>query len=274
VEDVAVTSESKRLVDVVQRVASATNRPFQPLKLQALIQLPRIASLDGVVDGLFAESELSEIAGEVPETTEWAPGVPENSPRDLAFGPVDEQEAFEVMQRFHYLRSPRLGGVYYGLRSRVGRVAAFCACSKSDEPVVEGLLASAGHDAPHTSIVSRVFAFEGAPRNSLSFMFARVLLAERARGMTVLATYVNPNLGFTGSSYLASGWRLLGEQRGTRYRYLDKRYITDRVLAAQFGKGSDEVYHRLLGGRFAVSQMPLKPLLVFAIDAKPTPAPA
>ena len=47
------------------------------------------------------------------------------------------------------------------------------------------------------------------------------------------------------------------------YRYLDGRYTTDRQLASEFGKHDDVTYRRLLGHRFAVSVMPLAPLLVF-----------
>jgi len=56
---------------------------------------------------------------------------------------------------------------------------------------------------------------------------------------------------------------VLGEEPGNTYRYLDGRYVTDRWLAMQFGRHDDETYRRLLGDRFAVSAMPLAPLLVF-----------
>ena len=76
-------------------------------------------------------------------------------------------------------------------------------------------------------------------------------------------TYVNPNMGFCGSSYRASGWALLGEKRGTRYRYLDERYATDRALASAFGPHDDWGFVELLGDRFTSSVMSLAPLLVF-----------
>src|SRR5262249_33435035 len=82
------------------------------------------------------------------------------------------------------------------------------------------------------------------------------LLAEQSLGgITDFVTYVNPNMGFTGSSYLASGWRMLGDEPGTKYRYLDDRYITDRRLAVTFGKHDDASYRKILGDRFSVSNM-------------------
>jgi hypothetical protein len=94
-------------------------------------------------------------------------------------------------------------------------------------------------------------------------MLSRVAREERCLGVTDLLTYVNPNMGFRGTSYRASGWQLLGIESGTKYRYIDGRYITDRKLAARFGSHSDDTYQRLLSDRFAVSAMPLEPLLVF-----------
>ena len=78
-----------------------------------------------------------------------------------------------------------------------------------------------------------------------------------------MLTYVNPNMGFTGSSYRASGWCLLGTEPGTSYRYLDHRYVTDRRLVAAYGTCQDTALRRLLGGRYTRSIMPLEPLLVF-----------
>lgn len=128
---------------------------------------------------------------------------------------------------------------------------------------LQDLLASDRNSIGLARVVSRVFAFEGAPKNSISYLLSRVARAERRRGVTDLLTYVNPNMGFTGNSYRASGWRLLGKETGTTYRYLDGRYITDRRLEAEFGKHNDRTYQKLLGARFSFSTMPLAPLLVF-----------
>ena len=111
--------------------------------------------------------------------------------------------------------------------------------------------------------MSRVFVFEGAPRNLISYLLSRAARAERRLGVTDFVTYVNPNMGFTGRSYRASGWQLLGNEPGTTYRYLDSRYVTDRKLEAAFGKHDDGAYRQLLGNRFCISRMPLAPLLVF-----------
>lgn len=125
------------------------------------------------------------------------------------------------------------------------------------------LLLSRSGTPDSARVVSRVFAFEGAPKNSISYLLSRAAREESLLGTTELVTYVNPNMGFTGSSYRASGWDLLGTEPGTTYRYLDERYVTDRELEARFGRHSDERYKEMLGNRFAVSRMRLEPLLVF-----------
>jgi hypothetical protein len=75
----------------------------------------------------------------------------------------------------------------------------------------------------------------------------------------LLITYLNPNLGFTGASYKASNWHVIGIELGNRYAYLDGRYITDRRLAAL---ARDEL------ARVEYSQMQFRPLLIYGRDRR------
>lgn len=242
-----------------------TDRPVAPLRLQSLLQLPRIADESGLVPVSQVDSLLQELALELPVSHEWA--VDESvgdSPRSLHFHEMAPEQGADVMQRFHYLRSARLDGRAYGLSSKAGRLIALCISSPLDVEWLADLLRTEHRVVKTARVVSRVFAFEGAPSNTISYLLSRVARAERRFGVTDWVTYVNPNMGFSGVSYLASGWHLLGEEPGTTYRYLDNRYITDRQLAAKFGPHDDDVYRQLLGERFAKSRMPLAPLLVFS----------
>lgn len=251
------------LLDCIESTASAAGRPARPLFLQALLQLPRIADRQSFAPVPIIEELLAELAEELPFKSEWL--VPESlsSPRELEFHPLDPVTARDVMQRFHYLRSPRTDGRAYGLSTKTKRLVALCVSSPLDVARLDELLASAAHGEGHARVISRVFAFEGAPANSISYMLSRVAREERQLGVSDLVTYVNPNMGFHGTSYRASGWHLLGTENAIKYRYLDGRYITDRELATRFGLYSDDAYRRLLDGRFAVSTMPLEPLFVF-----------
>jgi hypothetical protein len=251
------------LLEHVESAAFAADRSARPLLLQALLQLPRVADKWGFVDISIVKQLLAELAQELPVTSEW--WVPDivSSPRVLRVHALDSATAEHVMQRFHYLRSARTDGRSYGLSSNTGRLIALCVSSPIDVKRLRELLTLNGRTKGLARVISRVFAFEGAPVNSISYMLSRVEREERQLGVTDFLTYVNPNMAFTGSSYRASGWRLLGIESGTKYRYIDGRYITDRELVARFGAHHDEVYQHLLGCRFAVSVMPLVPLVVF-----------
>ncbi len=251
------------LVEYVESAARAADRPTRPLHLQALLQLPRFADSFGSVAVPVIEELLAELVQELPVGREWVVPDAGSSPRFLSFHELDAGTAYDVTQRFHYLRSARMDGRAYGLSTPAGRLVAICVSSPLDVKRLRDLLASTGRSTEFARVVSRVFAFEGAPGNTISYMLSRVAREERRLGVTDLVTYVNPNMGFTGSSYRASGWQQLGTEPGTRYRYLDGRYTTDRELAARFGAHDDETYQRLLGCRFAVSVMPLAPLVVF-----------
>jgi hypothetical protein len=264
-----LTRPERPMLKGIEFAARTASRPARPLQLQALLQLPRLADANGRVPDQASQQLLAELAQELPQGIEWFVPDAGSSPRRLHFHEVDVETARDVMRRFHYLRSPRIDGRAHGLSTPEGRLVALCVSSPLDVGRLSELLASIERPSESARVISRVFAFDGAPKNSISYMLSRVAEAERQNGVSDLITYVNPNMGFTGSSYLASGWRLIGAEPGTKYRYLDGRYVTDRELAAKFGPLDDEGYRRLLGARFATSVLPLKPLLVFHMDISP-----
>lgn len=258
-----IASCDEQLLNCVRFAARAVDRPVRPLHLQALLQLPRLADVCGFVPSTMADSLLTELARELPEKDEWLVQDAVSSPRLLHFHDIEAEKARDIMRRFHYLRSPRTDGRTYGLSTDAGHLVALCVSSPLDVALLRGLLAEHNRPTETARVVSRVFAFEGAPSNTISYMLSRAAREERKLGVTDLVTYVNPNMGFTGSSYRASGWQSLGTEPGTKYRYLDGRYITDRELAAGSGEYDDEGFRRLFGLRFAVSVMRLSPLIVF-----------
>jgi len=258
-----VAHGERPLLDFVKHAALATDRPVRPLHLQALLQLPRIADSGGFVPVQTIDSLLAELAQELPDSDQWVVRGTGTSPRLLHFHKIDVDMVRDVLQRFHYLRSPRMDGRGYGLSTSSGNLVALCVSSPLDVETLRQLLTSRGRSIECARVMSRVFAFEGAPTNSISYMLSKAATEERRLGVTDLVTYVNPNMGFTGASYRASGRQHLGIETGTKYRYLDGRYTTDRELVVKFGRRDDEGYLNLLGRRFAISKMQLEPLLVF-----------
>lgn len=254
------------LLRCVESIALRTDRPFSPLKLQALLQLPRLADNSGLVERLTAASLIEDIANELPAAPCWKAGAESiDSLHSLRFGEVSADEAEHIMRTFHYLRSPRIDGRAYGLSAPSGAIIALAVSSPLDVGTITALLRNENRVGP-ARVIARVFAFENAPKNSISYLLARTSSRERCVGTTDLVTYVNPNMGFNGVSYRASGWTLLGDEPGTKYKYLDGRYITDRQLIALLGTNDEARLTRTLRARFASSSMQLLPLLLYRTE--------
>jgi hypothetical protein len=204
------------------------------LLLQALLHLPRIAREDGTIEFVTAMREIERLR--TLRAVELAPlrslVQPPTTPLELREIEVREVEAGEVepiLEHLHYLRSPRRDAVNFAAM-HAGRIAALCSFSPLDLPaVMQALPLSNGAEA---AVVSRVFAFDWAPRNVISYMLARAEQSPLVVGghIRMLLTYVNPNMGFSGASYRAANWLPFGVEIGTRYAYLDGRYVTDREL--------------------------------------------
>lgn len=172
---------------------------------------------------------------------------------DLVIDVVDTIDAEPILGTFHYLQSFRGDSVTIGATYK-NRIVALCSISPLDLPCVAERLPVGG--AAEIAVVSRVFAFDWAPRNIISYLLARVEKASVVRGneVRILVTYLNPNLGFSGASYRAANWVPLGREMGTRYAYLDAQYITDRQVARLSATDQSRVQY---------SKMSLHPLILF-----------
>src|SRR5262249_33471306 len=168
-----VAPHEPTLLMCVEAAARAANRPFRPLHLQALIQLPRVADKGSFVSIPVVEALLAELAAELPVTAEWLVSNSGPSPRLLSFHEVGLGCAHDVMQRFHYLRSPRTDGRAYGLSTDAGCLVALCVSSPLDVGHLCDLLVAHGCSSQLARVISRVFVFEGAPNNCISYLLSR-----------------------------------------------------------------------------------------------------
>jgi hypothetical protein len=165
---------------------------------------------------------------------------------------IDRDFAAPVFEHFHYLRSFRPDSVSVAAL-HAERVVALCSISPFDLTTIGERLPV--RTAAEAAVVSRVFAFDWAPRNVISYLLARTQHSPAVGGdVRVLVTYLNPNLGFTGASYRAANWLRVGLEAGTRYAYLNGNYITDRRLATLPPEERDGVEY---------SSMPLQPLHIY-----------
>ena len=187
---------------------------------------------------------------------------------DLQFLPLAdsavETYARPILERFHYLESFREDSQHFALATSPERVAALATVSVMD---LSHLSAALGESSHPLRVLSRVYAFDWAPDNSISRLISQITSWFRQHMPEVrgLVTYCNPNVGFTGSSYRASGFHLLARETGTRYAYLDRDYITDRRLSSRAGTVDHEEQRRIFGSRLVLTSCPLEPLELFAI---------
>jgi hypothetical protein len=193
------------------------------------------------------------------------------SARDLVFCTVPEEAARQILESYHYLLSFREQSYHLGLKLAETDCwpIAMCSLSPFDLKNTAELLLHHGYRGDETLVLSRVYAFPGAPKNSISFLLGRVRswLLTNMPSISLLVTYLNPNIGFSGVTYRADNWSLLGFEEGTRYAYYRENYTTDRVLYSRFGPNFERG-----DSNVTFSKVHLKPLRLFYRSvSRPTP---
>ncbi len=253
----------------------AIRHSLNPLELRvySLLYIPRIAKDLQNFESPLITQEIERIASELKKRKElyksWFE-KPIVSPilKRSVFREITDSQAKLVLENFHYLRSYRYESQHFGLLwedQGQSRLMAMATLSPFDLRHLEPLIVGKAEPSEVT-VLSRVFAFDWAPRNTISYLLSRLIrhLRSTSPQTRLLLTYLNPNLGFTGASYRASNWILLAYESGTRYCYLDGTYITDRELCRKFGTSDKNVLAQRLGRRFDVSTGFLKPLELYA----------
>lgn len=241
------------------------------LRLAALLHLPRLATGD-IVSAAAAEEEVQRLALQVKTRTaphldmSVAPSPAPSSVHALEFAAVDASTARVIEESFHYLGSARTDASAFGTYAN-GKLAALATASPLDlPPVIASLPTNVAVD--RVRVISRVFAFDWAPPNTITHLLARVTAAlKKTDGAKLLLTYLNPNLGFTGVSYRAANWSLYAREHGTRYAYLDRDYVPDRQLRERFGSADPMLLMGKLGERIGFSSISLAPLELYAFSA-------
>lgn len=191
----------------------------------------------------------------------------ESSLRQLHFGSVADEIAEPILSRFHYILSFRIGSTHFGvkLRNEDHWPVVLATISSFDLNNTAPALEMCGIQPVNTVVLSRVFAFPAAPQNSVSFLLSRIrnLLAKENPDLSAMLTYVNPNVGFSATSYKADNWTLLGDEGSTRYLYFKENYITDRKALRLFGESFDKLIQPASAQGLTWSQCELLPLLLY-----------
>jgi hypothetical protein len=264
--DVAYAAQPKLDEATLLTIASDAQADPLDLRLRLGLHAPRLGPGASRTDLIGEARRLALEAHAVapPELRQRPPDVPADV-NDTLFCVVDEDEARFVNERLHYLRSHRPQSRSFGLRTPLSNsLIALVSVSPADETQLEPLLPP-GVRLDETAVVSRVFSQRWAPRNAISYLLARVERAlVHASGPPRFAlTYVNANLGFTGASYRAVNWSVIGTDPATHYSYVDATYQSDRQLLGRFGTALAAELDKRLGVRFQRVSKGLQPLLVF-----------
>ena len=258
--------------DEYTRIAGLSDISPRQVELALLLHLPRMMTGLAPPNVKDTRTEVERLAARLAtrckdfKTSLAAPADVPSNPTASKFVQVSDSEAQIIHERFHYLQSFRPRGQHFGLVTQASnRLFAVATLSVFDLWHLAALIRD--QFAPREILViSRVFCFDWAPRNSISYLLGRIARWLRKRSATakLLLTYVNPNMGFRGASYRAANWYLLAREWGTRYCYIDEDYITDRHLALQFGTIKASLLSARLGSRFATTQIELEPLMLYA----------
>jgi len=261
--------------DTWQRIRSATEETVvlesgrfgvdsRFLIRRALLHLPRF---DG--PEIFEEETIRKEVKRLAEKVRVRPSRPSVSDTEKActrFTLVRREMAKVVHEQFHYIGAFR-EGLHFGLfaEDHDELPAVIATCSDLDIEHLAQYLPS-GLTSANALLASRVFAFSWAPRNSISFLFGRIRqwLRLHSHPAQLLFSYVNPNLGFDGASYRASGWRLVG-QKQIGYRYWNGDYITARECWRMMG-ASSENGDPCCCSLLTMSNYSLEPLQIWALD--------
>jgi hypothetical protein len=241
------------------------------LRLRVGLQLPKL--FPTLWGQLTAEREEIERVASTMQRRGDAQAIAPGWTVQAAVEEVDEGTATHFHEHLHYLGAARRGGMHFGL-SINGRIVALATFSPFDLVHLRKVFRTPFEllTNDQIAVVSRVVCTEDAPKNSISYLLARAIRLYRAkhRSAVYFVTYVNPNLGFHGSSYRANEWHLLGEQRTASYCYLDGMYVTRRMLGQLVGSINSHDQQRILANRLCVSPLQLAPMLVFGkhVDAQ------
>jgi hypothetical protein len=250
----------------------ARERAIDPLTLrtQLLLHLPQLVTADDFPDECDMQQEIRAVSDLLEKSqrpyAQWLK-QPEKpiALGDLEFVALDPDIAKIYHESLHYVGSYRTGQ-HFAFRDRnSGRIVCIGSVANFDLKHAEQKIAP--HIDPQSVFVlSRFFAFRWAPPNTFSHFHGKLRLQLMKEYDTKLMfSFINPNLGFNGSSHTGAHWTIFAHEAGTRYMYLDGRYRTMRFFVKNYGTSDVARLAAKLGDSFRVSTIDLHPMKLLAI---------
>jgi hypothetical protein len=219
------------VVDDVRRLL-----PPRDLAHRTLVHIPRFAPDDLTPDRVNDEARRlarRAIVDRTPAINQLPSGevLPID---DLEFCEMDAAVMQVVNRDFHYIGTTRVHVVGLGLFRPDHSLGELPLSSVTLSAFDLDNISDECQDVNHESalVVSRVYAFPWAPRNSLSHLLRQARRWVKAHRPEIrwLVTYVNPNLGFTAASYRADNWSLMGAEEFDAWYDASGNYITPRAV--------------------------------------------
>ena len=260
---------------LVRRFAEHEEVEPRALAVRTLLHLPRVAGRKGLISRRQIDAELRRsVTDLLVDQAKVQRLIPAGSFRldQLKFVAFDNDDASEIFTHLHYLRSARPGSLNYALVDPFyGLPISICSVSPLEWRRV-GRQITKQFGVPMDAVwdISRVYSFDVAPANAISYLLARVRndIRKRVPAARLLSTAVDPNLGFTGSSYLAANWHRWMTIKARPYLYFDKGYISPRQLRARFQTTNVNDLSALHGKRFEQSRTELLDSMIFCCRIK------
>ena len=221
-----------RVMPLISAVAERNDLAPLDLKLRVLLHLPRFSVRD-LHDNDLVYEEICRLAKKMVELqrefSRWSHVQPASG-FDKAAVRVREatgEVAKIIHERFHYLNSNRSGRHFALYCDNEEIPAALATFSEMDVQRLRAYVSAT--NVKESLLLSRVFAFRWAPRNSISYLLgAAIRKIHLESSVSDFVTWVNPNLGFTASSYRSANWDLCGSEP-VKYRYIADNYVSART---------------------------------------------
>jgi len=246
-----VTEFGPALASAIEDCSLGMDVDPRDLRKQLLLHLPRFEFSELFRDTILGD-EVLRIGRKLADLQHgyhsWSnrPRIPFLDKRRVDVRPCAPNIAQEIYRRFHYIGSGRNGLVNLGAYSQDFPDIPFAIAALSEMDIAQLETTFPRLQRRSVLVLSRVFAFNWAPKNSISFLLGAVRqwVRQNSPQVRTLITYVNPNLEFTGGSYMSANWRLLVETP-TQYLYLHNDYITYRTFLQLDPRMQSETKHSL-----------------------------
>jgi hypothetical protein len=231
--------DASSIESAVSRMASDCNVDFISLRARTSIALcnPSIDTGQNVDAIARAQAEVLRKGREVAERLfVSATEIDQLDLSKFELKTLQEEDGNLISSCVHYLGSPRAESTYYGLVDGTSsKLVAYVSMNDLDWELVLGGLKEIAPDRIDYLVLSRMYVAGAAPKNTISRMLSLVVRETALNRRAIIVTAVDPNLGFSGAAYEASGWRRLFSVAHLGYNYVYGQFYTRRELIRAFG---------------------------------------